>query len=538
MHYNRSVRHDPYDMTEENQTRNIPYLILTATVCGALVMVLEVMGSKVIGPFFGVSLFVWTSLITVTLLALSIGYAAGGILADKRNHPDYLYLIITLAGILVLGIPFIKNRVILFCQPMGLRSGAFLSTFIIFGPPLLLLGCVSPYIVRLATRGTENIGRVVGIFYALSTLGSFLGTVLTGFVLIAYFSISKTFIYIGLLLLVIPAVYFVAFRKKWLALVVFAVFIPLAFLPLDAVKTKVMKNGTRVTEVFRKDSFYGTLKVVDYSFGTNHSRELIIDGLVQGGIDIYNHKSIYEYAYYMELLPYLLNPQGRQCLVIGLGAGVVPMWYEKMGIRTDVVDISEDIADIAKTYFGFSLSGALHIEDARFFLASTTKKYDYIILDVFTGDTTPAHLLSREALQQIRDHLAPGGVVALNLFGSLREETFITASVLETLREVFATVQIYPTFDQNEADGIGNLAVMAYDGSARPVRAEAVNTFDIHPLAADNVRKYFGRTFAFAPGTPSMLLTDDYNPVDFNDIWMKEQVRKTILQGTDPDILL
>ncbi|MBI5632514.1 MAG: fused MFS/spermidine synthase [Nitrospirae bacterium] len=525
-------------MTTDNPTRNIPYLILTATISGALVMVLEVLGSKIIGPFFGVSLFVWTSLITVTLLALSIGYAAGGILADKRNHPDYLYLIIALAGILVLCIPFMKNKVILFCQPMGLRSGAFLSTLIIFGPPLLLLGCVSPYIVRLATKGTENIGRVVGIFYALSTLGSFLGTVLTGFVLIAYFSISKTFIYIGLLLLLIPAVYFVVFRKKWVAILCFAAFIPLAFMQHDTMRSKVMQNGTRVTEVFRKDSFYGTLKVVDYSFASNHSRELIIDGLVQGGIDLTNHKSIYEYAYYMELLPYLLNPQGKECLVIGLGAGVIPMWYEKMGIRTDVVDISEDIEKIAKTYFGFTLVGDMHIQDARFFLSNTKKKYDYIILDVFTGDTTPAHLLSKEALQQIKDCLAPEGIVALNLFGSLRNETFITASVLKTLGEVFRTVQIYTTFDQHAGDGIGNLAVMAYDGSARPVRADAASTFDIHPLAVDSIRRHFGKTFAFAPNTPAMVLTDDYNPVDYHDVWMKEQVRKSIVQETDPDILL
>jgi len=431
-----------------------------------------------------------------------------------------------------------KNKVILFCQPMGLRSGAFLSTLIIFGPPLLLLGCVSPYIVRLATKGTENIGRVVGIFYALSTLGSFLGTILAGFVLIAYFSISKTFIYIGLLLLLIPAVYFVVFRKKWLALVVFAAFIPLAFMQHDSLKSKVMKNGTRVTEVFRKDSFYGTLKVVDYSFGPNHSRELIIDGLVQGGIDLANHKSIYEYAYYMELLPYLLNPQGKQCLVIGLGAGVIPMWYEKMGILTDVVDISEDVEKIAKTYFGFTLAGDMHIQDARFFLSNTKKKYDYIVFDLATGDTTPTHLLSKEALQQIKDRLTPKGIVALNLFGSLREETFITASVIKTLGEVFRTVMIYPTFDPHEGDGTGNLAVMAYDHNARPLNLQAVNTFDIHPLAVDSIRRHFGKTFAFAPNTPAMVLTDDFNPVDHHDVWLKEQVRKAIIQETDPDILL
>src|SRR5210317_948266 len=162
------------------------FLILTALTCGALIMVVEVLGSRVIGPFFGVSLFVWTSLITVTLVALSLGYWLGGLLADRWRSPDALYLIILLAGLSVLCIPLISDFCLKLTIPLGLRMGAFLSAAMLFGPSLFLLGCVSPYLVKITAQQMQNIGRTVGGLYALSTLGSVAGTILTGFVLIAY----------------------------------------------------------------------------------------------------------------------------------------------------------------------------------------------------------------------------------------------------------------------------------------------------------------------------------------------------------------
>ena len=125
------------------------YLVVTAILCGALVMVVEVLGSRVIGPFFGISLFVWTSLITVTLISLALGYGVGGIVADRYSSADYLYGFIFISGLLVLIIPWIAPPVIRFSQPLDLRLGAFVSTLLIFGPSLFLMGFVSPYRTRL-----------------------------------------------------------------------------------------------------------------------------------------------------------------------------------------------------------------------------------------------------------------------------------------------------------------------------------------------------------------------------------------------------
>ncbi len=514
----------------------LSYLVVTTTICGALIMVLEVLGSRVIGPFFGVSLFVWTSLITVTLIALALGYAAGGLVSDKRRSPDYLYAVILISGILVLLIPLAKGPVLKMCLSLGLRSGAFLGSALLFGPPLFFLGCVSPYVVKIAVKETVHLGRTVGVLYALSTVGSFLGTVLTGFVLIAYFRVNTIFTVIGILLVLVSVVYFLLFRRRWYLLAVLV--IPFFLFSQETYRTKIMQNGTRVTEVFSKDTFYGTLKVVDYSAGDLHTRELIIDGLVQGGIDMKNRLPVYEFSYFMERLPYGMNPRGERCLVIGLGAGIVPMWFEQMGVRTDVVDINPHVVQAARDYFGFTLSGEVVISDARAFLAAAPGKYDYVILDVFNGDTTPGHILSIEALRLLKERMSERGILAVNLIGSLKGDTFMTVSTIRTLERVFRTVVIYPVFSPEEDDGIGNLEVVAYDYPFPPLKPEGVMNLPVHPFAQERVQKYFGRTVQFSSAAPFVILSDDFNPVDFFDLPLKEKVRKNILENTDWDILI
>lgn len=528
-------------MTSASETRNshsvafIIYLIVTAAACGSLVMVIEVLGSRVIGPFFGVSLFVWTSLITVTLVALALGYAAGGLMSDKKSSPSYLYGIIFAAGVLTLFIPYLKGGVLKACVTLGLRIGALTSASVLFGPPLFLLGCVSPYIIKIAAGEMKNIGRTVGIFYAISTIGSFIGTVLTGFVLIAYFRVSSIFGFTGAALICLAAVYFVFFRKKWVMLA--AVALPFFFYGEPEHIEKTMPNGTTVNRVYSEDGYYGNVKVVDYIYGEKHTREMMIDGLIQGGIDVKNGMSVYEYSYFLNILPYAVNPSGKNCLVLGLGTGVVPMWYEHLGIRTDVVDIDPKIAQIAARYFGFRISGDVFFSDARYFLSGPGKKYDYLIVDVFNGDTTPAHILSVEAFRLLRQRMTDRGVLAFNLIGSL-DDKFVAASIVRTLREVFETVRLYPVFTPDGKEAFGNYTLLAYNFPPVGIDPVLVEKFQVHPLAQETVRKNFAAEYIIPQDTPAMTLSDDYNPIDFFDLKSKEKVRKTILESTDWDILI
>lgn len=499
-------------------------------------MAVEVLGSRVIGPLFGVSLYVWTALISVTLVALALGYAAGGFLCDRNRSPDVLYGLILAAGALVFLIPTVKAPVLKACLPLGLRGGALAASLALFGPPLLLLGAVSPYVVRISAREIGNVGRTVGLFSAISTAGSFAGTLLTGFVLVAQLGVSRTFQISGLLLLVLSAAYFAVSRRYFPLLLV----VPLgaaAFRPTSHV-SKVQANGTRATEVFHKDTFYGTLKVVDYAYGQAHTRELLIDGLVQGGIDMRTRAPIYEFQYLLGFVPYALRPDGRSCLTVGLGAGVVPVWFEARGVRTDVVDIDPDVVEVARRFFAFQVSGDVFVGDARSHLAASRRQYDYVLLDAFNGDTTPAHLLSREALQLAKARVAPGGVLAMNVIGAVGHEGFMTASIVRTLAESFENVEIHPVFSVENGVGFGNLIVAAYDGPARRLQRERLASFRVHPLAAESVASALGKSFRFPPGTRSIVLTDDYNPVDFYDTWLKESLRRNILETTELDLLL
>lgn len=526
----------PVPATGAHRMTPAALLLVTALLCGATVMVVEILGSRVIGPFFGASLYVWTSLITVTLVALAAGYWGGGVLADRaRNSIDLLYLFIGSAGVLILLVPVLKMPVIKMVLPIGLRMGSLASAGLLFGPPLLLLGMVSPLIVRIAVRETSSVGRTVGFFSSVSTIGSFIGTVCTGFILIAYFNVDRIFISAGGALLALALVYAVIFRRFWLVMPLLA--LPFCIPESGTVTSKLLPGGTRVTRTFFKDSFYGNMQVLDYSFGARRTRELVVDATVQGGIDTVSGMSVYEYPYFLQFIPRVINPHGRECLVIGLGAGVIPMWYEKQGVRADVVDIDPEVFDVARRFFSFSVSGRSIVEDARYFLNAPGKKYDYVILDVFNGDNTPFHILSKEALITLKQRMTPEGVLGINVWGNLKSDTYMTASILRTLKEVFSTVDMYPGFADGVSDGIGNLEIFAYNRSTVTISAAQLAGYPVHPMAGD-VRSLMLKKFEFPAGTPAMTLTDGYNPIDFFDVKTREINRKRIMDATDLDFLL
>ena len=524
-------------ITEPHSRRMLLFLIITALICGALIMVVEVLGSRVIGPFFGVSLFVWTSLITVTLVALASGYAIGGLLADRRGTADYLYGIILLAGLAVLLIPFYKLVVLKLCVPLGLRLGAFTSASLLFGPSLFLLGCVSPLLIKIAAREMKNIGRTVGGFYAISTLGSVIGTVLTGFVLIAYLGVNQIFYLVGILLCLLSLVYFLIRRRAWwIASSLLLVFlVPLS--PSGVLPSVVTHNGTRASLVAYHDSYYGNLKVVDYENQQQHSRDMVIDGQIQGSVDLVDGLPIEEYAYFMSFLPPALNPKIDTALVIGLGAGMVPNLLEQQGIKTDVVDIDPAVFDFAERYFDVQISGRKVVQDARYFLQSNTDRYDLVALDVFSGDMTPSHLLSLEALQLAEQRLAENGILAVNLIGDLLDDNYMTASVVKTLEQVFDQVHIFQTVNPQNTKGTANLTLIAYQGGERSFDKTTLHGSSVSHHIRQRVIENFGRRFEFPENTPAIILTDDFNPVDVIDASVREDQRRRILEYTEWEIL-
>ncbi len=512
------------------------YLMITAVLCGGFVMVVEVLGSRVIGPFFGVGLFVWTSLIAVALLSLALGYWLAGHWADKREHPDYLYGIIIVGGLLVLLIPFIKGALLQLCMPLGLRWGAFTSTLLLFGPPLFVLGCVSPYLIKIATKEFHLIGRTVGRFYALSTLGSTVGTTATGFFLITNFRVDGIFILSAAILMGIGALYFALFRKQFLPLLL--LLLPVLLWPKYEPLDKLMEDGTRVQEIADRSSYYGHIKVIDYRYGDQHIRDMLIDGLTQGGVDMTRGVSLYEYSYLMEILPYGLYPDGKNALMIGLGAGLVPMWYEQRDVSVDVVEIDPVVAEVAKEFFDLKVSGDIHINDARYFLTTNQKHYDYVLMDVFNGDLTPGLLISQEAFTLVKNSLSEEGIFALNLIADIDGNTAGTHSVLKTLGTLFEHVDYYPVATTAKS-AITNVIVVAYNGPAKSFDRNVFEHMVYYPSIQQNIMNSLSMPQRLAePQREPIVLRDDYNPLDAWDMAIREEVRSNILGYQELELLI
>lgn len=512
-------------------------MIVTAAICGAAVMAIEILGARIVGPFFGGSLFVWTALISVTLVSLAAGYASGGFLADRRGGPGLLVLLVLGAGFLTLFVPLERSAVLTACSHLGLRSGALAAAALLFGPPLLLLGAVSPVVVRLASPSPGHLGRTVGVLSAVSTAGSFAGTLATGYVLIPWIGVTRVLAMNGALLVGLAAILLLA-QRRWAAATGVAALALLAA-PGDApLRAVVQPNGTKATELFRRESFYGVVKVIEYSYGERRTREMSIDGLIQGGADMADGASIYEYSYLLNWLPRAIRPEGRSCLVVGVGTGAIPRAYEALGVPTDVVDIDPAVLDAARRYFGFRVSGDVVLEDGRTFLRRSRRAWDYVILDVFSGDLTPSHFLSTEALAVVRSRLAPGGVLGLNLIASPGGDPFFPASVLRTLATTFRTVTSVSLADPADPAALGNLVVVAYDGPERPIPWDTLRREPMHPMTRETLLRSLGKTWTPPEGTPGEVITDDLDPLELPAQRAREAMRRAILQGTLPELLL
>lgn len=517
-------------------TRFSFFLLTSTALCGALVMVIQVLGARMIGPYFGVSLFVWTALITVTLLSLATGYALGGKLADRRPHPDWLYGIVFCAGLLVILIPLSKIIIVETTAPLGLRAGALLSATLLFAPPLILLGCVSPYVVRVAAGDWAHLGRTVGLLYAVSTTGSFVGTAATGFFILAYVGVSKAFYLCGLILCLLSIAYLFFFRSKyWVAVTMIPL---LAIWPGHSpLPSALLSDGTQATLIDSADSFYGNVKVVEYRGSLGKTREMMIDGLIQGGIDANSGQSIYEYSYLLEHLPVAAKPDIASALVIGLGPGAVVRGLQERGISTQVVDIDPVVVHMARKHFSFLPHRDVIFADGRTVLRESNARYDAILMDVFNGDITPGHLLSHEAIALVRKSLSADGVFALNLIASLDEDSPLLPSVVKTLRTQFSDVIAFPLFDIDAGVRGGNLVILARNGTLDgAVRLKEIS--GVHFLANSGVHRALNQSFHLPSLPGATLLTDDFNPLDVLDSRLHESVRETILNTTPPEILL
>ncbi len=489
------------------------FLYIIVFVAGAAVLAVEILGTRILGPFYGVSLFLWSALITVTLVALSAGYVIGGRWADRGPQMMRLCLALMGAGIWLLGIPWIKYPLLNLAEPLGLRGAVLVAAFVLFAPPLTLLGMVSPYAIRVRAAHLHEVGRTAGDLYAISTIGSVIAALLTGFFLIPNFGVNRLMVLIGSTLLVTAAAGFwvAATTRRNIGMGVGALLIcawSIAFLP--AAKTDPARGFIAIEQ-----SSYAEIRVVD----VHGRRHLLIDGGVHTIADPLSFVSLYPYVAVMELTREFFDHPGR-LLLIGLGGGSIAKNFAAAGWEVAAVEIDPVVTRIARRYFGLkSTEAQVFHRDGRQHLMIDPQRYDVIIMDAFGSSSIPFHLVTTEAFAQIAARLNPGGVFAINIESNGWEGRIVKA-LAATLAAHFSTVMALPAHER--VDELGNVVLLAANRELQPRREippqwETPSREYLHSAAYRRDFAWKNRLYPETAGVP--VITDDFNPVD---LWSEE----------------
>ncbi|MGE5589830.1 MAG: fused MFS/spermidine synthase [Bacillota bacterium] len=501
---------------------------------GAVLMGLEMLGSRLLAPYFGNSLYVWGSLISVFLSALSLGYLLGGRAADRWPRPSTLVRVALLAGAWVAVLPWLTPAVLESLQAsQGPRLAPLLASLALFFGPGVLMGMVSPLAIRLRAKGVERLGQDAGGLYALSTAGSIAGTLLTSFWLVPAMGSRALLGVLGLTLLLLAGGYAVSHRRlaEGAVAAVLAAATLLAAVPTSvpgapaepggAQGAKVMERMggqlVEMTTVLEVDSLYHHIRVMD----DGQSRYLRFDDSWQSGMYLDDpFRTRFLYTDYFTL-PYALGLTPKKVLFIGLGGGSTPKHYWKMDpeVQVDVAEIDPEVVRVARRYFALPDDPRLTVtaQDGRLFLEQSQEKYDLIALDAYYADSIPFQLTTREFLEIVKAHLAPGGVVAANLIGAYEgPKSQLYRSFEKTFSAVFPTLYSFPLYWRNDPDTVRNIMLLATEEKRQsPERLAAAADRVGASVGVPELGAYARTLYQEPLETDDVpLLTDDHAPVD------------------------
>ncbi|MEI7728942.1 MAG: fused MFS/spermidine synthase [Verrucomicrobiota bacterium] len=499
------------------------FLYLTSALTGAAILIVEILGAKMLSPYVGTSHFVWTAQITVTLVALATGYYLGGWLADRSPGLDRMYVCILGGAIYLCATVPLCRSVAYACLEFRLAVGSLLAALFLFFVPLTLLATVGPFLVRNFTRSVDSVGGMVGRLSAISTLGSVGGTLLIGYVLIPHLPNSMTMYLTAITLMTVVVLYWFGVRPQPAkslakALVVVGLFAGLAT-GFAGVHHDVRVEIPNFEELERRNSNFGEMIVIQH---TNQLvRYYLNDFLTQNTYDPMRKQSLSMFTYMLHGLARTYTPKLERALCIGLGVGIVPMALAKDGVSVDVVEINPAMVGVAQRHFNLE-PDKLHIliEDGRPYLNRCTNRYDAVVLDAFLGDSSPSHLMTREAFQAMKQVLNPNGTLVINSFGDLTPgNDFFTASLERTLQSVFASVKIHTSTH-------GNVLFVASD--RKPLEfVRQPDLTQVHDAAIIQTEAAY-RTVAETQPGHGRILTDDFNPVEFYDAKNREDIRRSL----------
>jgi spermidine synthase len=485
-------------------------LELTVLICGAVVMIYEIVGSRVVSPFIGTSTYVWTSLIGVILASLSLGYWVGGRVADRRPDIKVLATVILVAGGLISLTVIVKEIVLTVVAglPIGLELKSVTAAAILFGPASVALGFVTPYAVKLRMMSLEDSGKTVGRLYALSTVGSIAGTFAAGFLLIPFVGSVRTLYIIAATLIALGlALTSFALTRSTVALV--AVLAVGVF--ANEANTYFLWSKAELVDLDTEYSRIQVFKTTDARSG-RPMRALATDPhYLQSAIYLDGEDLAFRYTPYYHLVRHY-RPGFERTLMIGGAGYTFPTDYikEYPSALMDVVEIDAGMTEVARKYFRLAQDPRMNIvhADGRVFLnGAGTGEYQAVFLDAFGSlFTVPYQLTTVEAVRQIHRVLDDRGIVIFNIGSAIqgRSSKFLHAE-LATYQAVFDHVLLFKVNGDVPDDRTQNLIIVA----CKVECSESRVTVDAE------ISSLLSHRYPINFPLSAPILTDDLAPVEY-----------------------
>ena len=492
----------------------VPYLIVFST--SACTLVLEIVAGRILAPVIGVSLYTWTSIIGVVLAGISIGNYLGGLTADRFPARRTLGLILLAGGIFtVIILPLIQVTAEGFYSlPIILRI--VLLTAVLFLPVSLILGMVTPVVIKLHLQELSRTGNVVGRFYAVSTAGSILGVFITGFVFIQWIGTRPIVLAVAIFLFALALLFgdLWKMRLKLPAL--------LAVAAIAAASSLSFTQGW-VDSNCQKESNYFCIKVREREIDGHRVRTLALDQLLHSYVGM-DDPTVLVYGYEKVTADFVALQDNRtggvSALFIGGGGYTMPRLMEVAypNSRIEVIEIDPAVTEVAHTYLNLPRDTSIvtHNIDARMKIPELpSAAYDLVVGDAFNDFSVPYHLTTLEFNEEVKRLLSPGGMFIVNIVDNLNSGRFLRAYV-NTLSRTFEHVHVLRDDDLWEDDPRNNVTYVVV-GTDTPVTAadldranEVIGRGETRTrfMPQDVFERWYGRE------SDPILLTDGYVPVD------------------------
>ncbi len=488
------------------------FLYATEFFSGMSVMAIELGASRLLAPYFSSSQIVWTIIIGTIMIAMALGNVWGGRLADKDPNPDRLYGRLLVAAVWTAAIPFLGKYVIIaiaaglaFLMPSNyLVWAAFASSMVLFVFPLMLLGTVTPSLVKYTVSSLDDSGKTVGYLGALNTIGSIIGTFTPTFITIPAVGTAVTFLIFAGILFLLALLYFLSRKRRLRSVTVTAVLLVVCMVFGHSSSFAFWEDDL----LYEGESVYNYLQVQE----TNDS--IILSTNVLFGVQSIKMKEggltgmYYDYALAAPAMAGVDEEAHMDLLILGMGTGTYATQCETYFNQPDItgVEIDQAIVDLAAEYFDLPEDVEVHTADGRAWLANCSQTYDVIMVDAYQDITIPFQMSSVEFFTEVQEHLNEGGVMVVNMNMHSDTEDSINDYLSDTIASVFPYVYTVEVGSNSNRELFASTSpLMVENLQAACVQTENTELRSMLQTVSDNLTPYSGQ---------DRILTDDKAPVE------------------------